>query len=162
MTDAVMEILKESGWNTYRKIDISEMLNILHFQGYVLTDTIKSILENFDGICVNFSKKKGNIYKKEQFEINVKKAVLRCDFKMADAYSKMSGEKLVPIGSACNKYMTVLVSQSGILYTEIDGMLLKHGNNFNESLNSIFVKDDIETIGSEDIYYEFLENDCDN
>lgn len=162
MTEEVLKILLSKGWNADRKIYIKEELDLLFLNGYEVTNRVEKIIEQFEGIHFWFYKKNINYYRNEEFQIEIKDAIVRCDFKMATTYSKMCGEKLVPIGSTCCGRMSILASPTGVLYTETDGILLKHGNSFEESLNSLLVVDCCESIGSEELYYSMLEELYDN
>lgn len=52
-------------------------------------------------------------------------------------YDKAAGERLCPVGTACNDHMDVWVGESGAIYLSMDDVLLRMGRDVSSSLQAI-------------------------
>lgn len=113
----VKEILRSAGWYEGRKIDTSEIKRHYNQYGFELFPEVIKFLEEFGMLNIVIARPDRLGEKEERHHTNplvVVGAYFRHGkFKSEENYA---GERLVPIGMACNENLLLFVSESGKIY----------------------------------------------
>lgn len=129
-------LLKKTGWNKERKINIDEYKTALIKEGYVLNDRVESFLRNFGGLYFTFPDP--SLYTGvEEFNFDVIHAISQCMIDYVEYYIKEIGEELVLVGTCKRDNMSLLMSHSGKLFTAMDDIFYLLGNDSMEGLKNL-------------------------
>ncbi|MCE3605158.1 SUKH-3 domain-containing protein [Massilia sp. P8910] len=136
------DFLRKMGWTEHRAADPAPFLACLVAEGYALFPIVRPFLQRFGGLGGDMP------------AYRVAGAFDRIDFQPAHAisctcraqvteYEARVHEKLVPIGMAYNRHMTLLLSQSGRLFGGYDDFLCLIGNDVPEAMTNLFERRDM-------------------
>lgn len=104
MDPFVLDVLKDHGWYEERKYDVSNWIDILSSEGYVIFEYAESILKSLGGIYVNFD---GGIERSSpQFNFDPL-CVTGRNFNMFVNFEAVAKEKLYPIGEMVQAFAYV-------------------------------------------------------
>ncbi|MFJ6267098.1 SUKH-3 domain-containing protein [Lysinibacillus xylanilyticus] len=144
------EILKQSGWTTDRKKDISSQVKYLEDKGYIVFDCVKEALEQFCELkCIY--EYNGNL---EDFVIEPKVGLGDLDRRHYKRYEVIIGDDLDVIGTAFRDNAVLYMSKVGEVYAIRDDYYIwKIGCDIYEALNNLCEGKEFEVI-----HEEHLEN----
>ncbi|MCS5504102.1 SUKH-3 domain-containing protein [Lysinibacillus sp. A4] len=128
------KVLKQSGWNPNRKIDINSQVKYLENKGYVVFDCVKEALEQFGELKCIYE----NDGKSESFVIEPKEGLGDLDRRHYKRYEVIIGNDLVVIGTAFRDNAVLYMSKQGEVYAVLDDYYIwKVGCGIYEALNNL-------------------------
>ena len=151
ITGRALHFLRKYGWSEERNVDISEYVNLLEKNGYVVFDCVKEFLRNFGGLYLMPSTNWSEVYKKENkdgagydlracyvhFDVLVVPEA-HSDSSCNKRYEARIGEKLVPIGQTEKGYISLMMSETGRVFGVYEAYMGLYGNNYVEALETIY------------------------
>ncbi len=127
MNKEVEKSLKNAGWFSKRKFNISKYIEFLAADGYELNNTIKAFLEEFGGLRIFFSDS-NNINHTDNILFDAKYAAEGIFPENIKLYEKRVNDKLVVIGYVYDEHMVVVMSHKGKIYAGYDDTLVFLGD----------------------------------
>ncbi len=133
----VLEILKRSGWNEFRRVNHDEIINKLVSEGYMISNIVVDFLAQFESLNITFFNKKRN--KEDDFNFSLEKAFhLEVPERLNEDYRLRIGNiNLCPIGTAYRDQFVLMMDSNGKVYGGYDDFLIKLGDCYQEAINSI-------------------------
>ncbi len=128
-------LLKNFGWYAGRNIDITQYLEYYKKEGLKINEVIKDFLQEYGGIKIIYPHHKYENLTHDM-EINpLESAPYKNDTR--EYYELRTGEYLVPIGNAMGRHMYVFMSFSGSIYITDSDYMMKLGDSYINSLETI-------------------------
>ena len=151
ITGRALSFLKKYGWSADRNVDISEYVNLLEKNGYIVFDCVKEFLRNFGGLYLMPSESWSDVYKKENKDAagyDLRSCYVHFDvLAVPESHSDSScnkryeariWEKLVPIGETEIGYISLMMSETGRVFGVYEAYMGLYGNNYVEALETIY------------------------
>ncbi|HEX9060100.1 MAG TPA: SUKH-3 domain-containing protein [Clostridia bacterium] len=130
MKESTIKLLKEAGWYPNRKIDITELVVDYEKNGFEMFHAAKSFIEEYGGLDINLSKKRPGVSEDyiEKFELkkftlhttNMTEYIIKGltrDY-VNEYEEEYIEEKLVAVGILADGHATLMISESGKMFTE--------------------------------------------
>jgi hypothetical protein len=130
LVEKALKTLKDAGWYRGRKMNIIEVKECMVKSGYELYPPVIAFIEEFDMLEFKNLDRYGD---EECHEICAKEAITWYTYNPEDCLSRLCGEKLVPVGFACNHNLILFVSESGNVYMETRNL----GNDFLKAIGKM-------------------------
>lgn len=146
MNEITLKRLKEAGWNSERKIDISEIKLKYQKIGLEMPVNISEFLEEFGFLKIDPPDK-------DYFDVEFNPLRLIGDNSTAEYFEECLldygiNEKVFPIGMARKNNLFVLMTEKNTVFIFTDGCLCKAGSSVDEMLDCLvgecFLPEDIE------------------
>jgi hypothetical protein len=110
----VKEVLRSSGWFEGRKIDTARLERHYRAYGYVVFPAVLKFIKEFGVLQIVIEKSDAQVeWHHTDPELVVGDYYRHGRFKVEESYA---GEKLIPVGEACNENLLLFVSESGKIY----------------------------------------------
>ena len=129
--------LEKSGWSLNRKIDTTEILNVLKEERYDLNPKVVEFIENFGNLELEHPAFRF-VGEFEKMHFNPVIACSRIFREKIEEYEERTEENLVVIGEAYDGHFLLMISHTGKIYGAYDAYLALLGNSIEEALHSIF------------------------
>ena len=129
--------LEKSGWTLNRKIDTTEILNVLKEERYDLNPKVVEFIENFGNLELEHPAYRvvGEFEKMHFKPLRASSGICR---EKVEEYEERTEEALVVVGEAYNENLVLMISHTGKIYGAFDDYLTLLGNTIEEAFNSIF------------------------
>ena len=133
LDEYVLNVLKNSGWSTGRRQDITSWIQILSAEGYIVNEYAKSILLELGDLQVRVASNKNYLGVTMHFNpVNAASG----EFDRMEIFNQASNEELFPIGE-CYDWV-IYVSNSKRVYLGDWMSLSIAGDTIEEFLNNMF------------------------
>ena len=133
LDEYVLNVLKNSGWSDGRKQDITQWIQILTEEGYIVNEYAKSILSELGDLQVRVSSDKNHLGGTMHFNpVNAASG----EYDRMEIFNQASNEELFPIGE-CYDWV-IYVSDSKKVYLGDWMSLSIAGDTIEDFLNNIF------------------------
>lgn len=127
LSKQTVECLNRAGWNPNRAIDTSEFEASLRAAGFVVSDAVLNFLKEYGGLRITYPHfKVANTQDDMHFDVSV--VVRHVLPVVVDAYAKVLGKDLCPIGEASQGYMVLLMDEQGQVYAGYDDFFVYVGS----------------------------------
>lgn len=125
LDEYVLNVLKNSGWSDGRKQDITQWIQILTEEGYIVNEYAKSILSELGDLQVRVSSDKNHLGVTMHFNpVNAASG----EYDRMEIFNQASNEELFPM---------VLMTEQDVFYCYTDGYLEKAGENVEQMLDCL-------------------------
>ncbi|MCT4509028.1 MAG: SUKH-3 domain-containing protein [Tepidibacter sp.] len=135
VSEKTLQVLKEAGWYSGRKIDVFSSIEFLRLKGFEIFEAAERFLEEFGEleIKIEYEIKRREVIKRIRYHhTNVEKTIGELRKEHFDIEEE-TGEKTVPVGEIYNRNLTLFISESGKLYCTTG----KEGDTVWEGLDNI-------------------------
>ena len=133
----ILDELEKKGWYPQRKINIDEIVRVLHEEGYDLNKYALNFFEQF--AFLEFEHPAFRIEGKfDKIHFNPLETCENIYREKVETYENRIGESLVVIGEAYNGYLTLMISNSGKIYGAYDDFLTLKGESLEIALENFF------------------------
>lgn len=135
ISNKVMEVLENSGWDSSRNIDTLIYEKALKSEGYKIYEPVLKFLKQFGGmeIIIPAFRRPDAIDKVYIDPIRAINGIYRGN---VIEYEERVGESMAVIGETYNEQLVLLISESGKFYVAFDDFLAKLGDNVYEALDT--------------------------
>lgn len=139
------ECLNQSGWNRNRAIDTSGFEASLRAAGFVVLGAAVNFLKEYGGLRITYPHAKVKDMRDEMhFDPSI--VVRHIQPIDVDAYSKVLGKELCPIGEASRGYLILMMDQTGQVYASYDDFFAKVGSSGIEAIDALCSGRNLQTI----------------
>lgn len=136
------DLLRKMGWTEHRAVDPAPFLACLLADGYEPFPKIKPFLQRFGGLSGDMpAYRVAGAF--DRIDFHPAHAISCTCREQVTAYEARVHEKLLPVGMAYNRYMTLLLSQTGRLFGGYDDFLCLIGNDVQEAMSNLFERRDM-------------------
>lgn len=130
------KMLKKSGWNKNRRIDISSYEKDLLAEGYPINDKIRNFLISFGGLEVHHPHHRVQ-NEEDEFHLNPSVAIQTIYPERVEEYNHRTNNHLVVIGEASKGYLILMMGLDGKVYAGYDDFLLLLGFSGEDALETL-------------------------
>ena len=125
-SETTNECLRRAGWTPGLAVDTTSFKELLTQAGFVAHDPALSFLREFGGLRIEYPHARvADMTDEMHFEISiVVKHVVPND---VDAYSRVIGRMLCPIGEASRGYLVLMMDEQGAVYGAYDDFFAEVG-----------------------------------
>lgn len=135
MEKQVERILKQSGYEDNRIVDISETLKLYDEYGYIYNEKQKKFLERYAYLEIEYHHP---IWSQEIIlRLNPIEAQTTIEINMVCEYNELLDDKLLIIGDIERDNMTLFLSEKGMFYSCFDDCIIKWGECFETVLSML-------------------------
>lgn len=136
LSQQTVESLNRSGWNPSRIIDTSGFEDSLRAAGFVVFDAAVNFLRQYGGLRIKYPHAKV-IGMEDEMHFDPSIAVTHIQSIAVDAYAKVIGKQLCPIGEAARGYLILLMDEDGQVYAAYDEFLAHVGTSGLEAIQAL-------------------------
>lgn len=129
--------LRTAGWTKNRHHAISAFLLALRSEGYEIHPAAEAFLSEFGDLTVVFTRQKGSSASREDFIVNPIVALDTLTRERVETYEMRARGRLIPVGAAFKKHMSMLISEEGALYGAFDDLLIMYGGDIDSALTAM-------------------------
>lgn len=139
------ECLNRSGWDRSRVMDTSGFEASLRAAGFNVLDAAMSFLKEYGGLRIRYPHAKV-IGLEDEMHLDPSIAATHIQPVAVEAYSKILGKELCPVGEAARGYLVLLMDEEGQVYAAYDDFLARVGASGLGAIEVLCSGQDLETI----------------
>jgi hypothetical protein len=128
--------LEQSGWTLDRSIDITSFTQILEGEGYHVSKAVKDFLTSFGGLRVEHPHAKAP-ESMDFFTLNPIEATAGICRERVETYEERTCKQLCVIGEAFRGYMTLMMSDDGMVYAAYDDLMVRVGSSGKDAIDAL-------------------------
>lgn len=133
----VLELLRASGWDVDRKVDISEWVAKLEAAGYAMNRESRRVLSSFGGLTVLPATFDRQVYSPSPVRFD---PLLLRWLGRPTPWEQKLGTVLSPLGE-CHEDSSLFIDEAGRLYAQWDALMECEGESFEDSLRTLLLAD---------------------
>ena len=131
-----VEYLHRSGWPPDSVIDTTPFKESLSTAGFFVHDAALNFLREFGGLRIQYPHAKvADMEDEMHFDPSI--VIRHAVPSDVEAYGRVIGRKLCPIGEACRAYMILMMTEEGEVYGGYDDFFVKVGNSGSEAIEAL-------------------------
>ena len=130
------ECLSRSGWHPNRTLDTTTFVGSLIAAGFVVHEAAADFLKEFGGLCIKYPHAKvADLEDEMHFDALIVSAHITPA--AVNAYAKVLGRKLTPIGEADRGYLTLMMDDEGKVYASYDDFFALVGSSGADAIEGL-------------------------
>ena len=131
------DFLKKMTWTDHRDVDPAPFLACLVADGYTLFPQAKRFFQRFGGLGGDMpAYRVAGVF--DRIDFDPAQAICYTSRETVSDYEARVHEKLLVIGMAYNRHMTLMLSESGRMLGGYDDFLCLIGNDVQEGMSNLF------------------------
>ena len=145
MSKQTAECLNRAGWDRDRRIDSAEYEALLTAAGFTVLDAAVEFLKEFGGLYIKYPHAKVvGLEDNMHFDLSI--VVKEIQPIKVDAYSKVIGKQLCPIGKAARGYLILMMDEAGQVYASYDDFFTRLGTSGLAAIDALCTGKELEAI----------------
>lgn len=139
------ECLNRSGWQPNRTFDATSLVESLRAAGFDVHEAAADFLTEFGNLCIKYPHAKvASMEDEMHFDPLI--VITHITPAAVNAYAKVLGRKLTPIGEAARGYLMLMMDQEGKVYASYDDFFALVGSSGADAIEGLCSGRDLEII----------------
>lgn len=130
------ECLNRSGWHPNRTFDATTFVEALNAAGFVVHEAAAHFLTEYGGLFIKYPHAKV-AGMKDEMHFDPLIVITHITPAAVNAYAKVLGRKLTPIGEAARGYLTLMMDDEGKVYASYDDFFAVVGSSGGDAIESL-------------------------
>lgn len=139
------ECLNRSGWHPNRVSDATTFVESLNAAGFVVHEAAADFMKEYGGLYIQYPHAKV-AGMKDEMHFDPAIVITHITPAAVNAYAKVLGTKLCPIGEAARGYLTLMMDERGQVYASYDDFFALVGRSGADAIEALCSGRDLEII----------------